>query len=69
MDRYAVVDIGEAGVVIGLSTNRCGVIGAFRIGHARGDSHSEILNDCLKENFEAVQTDFIILDIYICCFN
>ncbi len=37
-------------VVIGLSTNRRCVIGASRIGHARGDSHSEIPNECLKEN-------------------
>ncbi len=37
-------------VVIGLSTDRRGVIGASRIGHARGDSRSEIPNECLKEN-------------------
>ncbi len=29
-------------IVIGLSTERRGVIGASRIGHAQGDSHSEI---------------------------
>ncbi|KAI5616882.1 hypothetical protein C0J50_23579, partial [Silurus asotus] len=38
-------------VVFGLSVDRRGVIDASRIGHARGDSHSEIPNECLKENY------------------
>ncbi len=33
-------------VVIGLSTDRLGIIDASRTGHARGDSHSEIPHSC-----------------------
>lgn len=34
--------------MIGLSTDRRGVIGASGIGHARGDSYSETPSECLK---------------------
>ncbi len=38
------------GAVIGLSTDRRGVIGASRVGHTGGVSKSEIRSECLKEN-------------------
>lgn len=37
-------------VVIGLSTDRRGVIGTSRSVTPRGVSHSEIPSECLKEN-------------------